>query len=271
MATISQRPVTPAHHNASVWPSWHENKPFALALLLVLAFLVVFLMAKTGQTLGITERLDQPVPYEHDITVDGVGTVVGVPDIATVSMSVTSKGTDVAAAQTANTSTTNALISAVEALGVSKDDMQTSDYSLYEDNVYDPDTGEVTSKGWVVSQTLTVKVRDTSKVSSVFDTAGKNGATNLSGPNFTIDDTSSLLKQARAEAIKDAAEKAAALAATLGVTLERVVGYNEYQDNGPIPYYAYDSIGGLSSKAPEVLAGTNEITLNVTVTYKLAE
>ncbi|NBS41505.1 DUF541 domain-containing protein, partial [bacterium] len=174
----------PAHHVSSVWPSWHENKPFALALLLVLSFLITFLMAKTGQTLGMTQRLDAPVPYEHDITVDGIGKVVGIPDIASVSMSVESKGADVATAQAANTGTTNALIAAVQALGVAKDDMKTSDYSVYQDNVYDPDTGEVTSKGWVVTQTLTVKVRDTAKVSTVFDTAGKNGATNLSGPNF---------------------------------------------------------------------------------------
>lgn len=268
---IPQKPAMPAHHASSVWPQWHENKPFALALLLVLAFLITFLMAKTGQTLGVTERLDQPTPYEHDITVDGIGKVVGIPDIASVSMSVESKGADVATAQAANTTTTNALIAAIQALGIPKEDMQTSDYSVYQDNVYDPDTGEVTLKGWVVTQSLAVKVRDTSKVSSVFDTAGKNGATNLSGPNFTIDDTSALLKQAREKAVADATQKAAALAATLGVKLDRVVGYSEYQGGGSMPYMAYDAMGALSSKMPDVLAGTNEISLTVTVTYKLAE
>lgn len=260
-----------SHHAVSVWPSWHENKPFALALLLTFSFLIVFLMARTSLALGEAARLDTPEPFEHQITIEGVGTATGTPDIAEVSMGIDSKGDTVAVAQLANTNAMNALIAAVAALGVSKDDIQTANYSVYENSEYNPETEAYEAKGWIVSQSLTVKVRDTSKISGVLDAGGQNGATNIYGPNFTIDDPSNLKDEARVEAIADATSKAAQLAATLGVRLERVVGYSEWSDTGyPTPYYAL-SERGVGGAMPEVLPGTSEVSLNVSVTYKLVD
>lgn len=255
----------------SLWPSWHENKPFALALLLTFAFLIVFLMARTTLALGEARRLDKPEPFEHQISVEGVGRVTGTPDIATVTLGVDTEGADVATAQAANSATVNALIATVVALGISTDDIQTANYSVYENTVWNSETEEYESQGWIVSQQVTVKVRDTSKISSVLDVAGKNGATSISGPNFTIDDTSNLKDPAREEAIADATDKAEALAKTLGVRLERVVGYSEWENTGPVPYYYSYAEMGMGGSSPDVLPGTDELTLNVSITYKLAE
>lgn len=256
----------------SLFPTWQDNKPLALALLLTFAFLIAFLMAKTSQTIAQTARISKPTPIEHQVTIDGTGKVTGVPDIASISMGIESKGDAVAAAQQANTDGMNALINRIMALGIAKDDLQTANYSVYQNTTYDPDTGVSTPAGWTVSQQLTVKVRDTSKISEVLDTAGKNGATNVSGPNFTIDDPSSLKAQAREKALADATEKAAALAKTLGLRLDGVIGYGEYVDNGPVPYFGgMMTDKSMSSVSPEILAGTNDVTLNVSVTYRLAE
>jgi len=258
--------------STSLFPTWQENKPLALALLLTFAFLIVFLMAKTSHTIAQTARLSTPTPVEHQITIDGTGKVTGVPDIASISMGIESKGDAVAAAQQANTDGMNALINRIVALGIAKDDLQTANYSVYQNTTYDPETGVSTPAGWTVSQQLTVKVRDTSKISAVLDTAGKNGATNVSGPNFTIDDPSSLRAQAREKALADATEKAAALAKALGLRLDSVVGYSEYVDNGPVPYFSGLMMDkSMTNAAPEILAGTNDVSLNVSVTYKLAE
>jgi len=266
---IQQNGKTPPH--VSLWPSWHENKPFALALLLTFAFLIAFLMSRTTLALGEAKRLDTPAPYEHQITVEGTATVTGIPDIATVTLGVESEGPDVATAQPLNAGTVNALIAKIVELGVSKDDIQTADYSVYENTVWNPDTETYDSLGWIVSQQVTVKVRDTSKISSVLDTAGTNGATSISGPDFTIDDTSNLKDQARAEAIADASDKAIELSKTLGVTFERVVGYAEWLNADSSPYYTFAEMGIGENLAPDVLPGSTELTLNVSVTYKLAE
>ncbi len=256
----------------SFFPTWQDNKPLALALLLAFAFLIVFLMAKTTQALVQTRRISTPTPIEYQITIEGAGKVTGVPDIASISMGIESKSDTVAAAQQANTDGMNALINRIAALGIAKDDMQTANYSVYQNTTYDPDTGVSAPAGWTVSQQLTVKVRDTAKISEVLDTAGKNGATNVSGPNFTIDDPSSLKAQAREKALADATEKAAALAKTLGLRLAGVVGYSEYQDNGPVPYFGAMAMDkSMTNAAPEILPGTNDVSLNVSVTYRIAE
>lgn len=255
----------------SVWPQWHENKPFALMLMLVLSFLAVFLMARTSLALRQTEQVGKPEPYEHQISVNGTATVTGVPVIATVTLGVESKGADVAAAQAVNSETTNALVASVVALGVAADDIQTSNYSAYEDMQWNPETETYDSVGWIVSQQVTVKVRDTSKLPDVLDAAGKNGSTSISGPNFTIDDTGHLEEQAREEAIADAEKKATALAASLGVRLERVVGYSEWTDASyPSAYYSFAEMGK-GGTSPDVYEGSDEVTLNVSVTYKLAD
>lgn len=256
----------------SFFPDWNENKPFALALLLTFAFLIMFLIAQTSKAIAETNRLAIPVPVEHQITVEGVGKVTGVPDIAEVGMGIESKGESVAVAQLANTDAMNGLINRIASLGIEKKDLKTANYSVYQNMTYNPETGESTQSGWTVSQSLSVKVRDTAKISAVLDTAGKNGATNVSGPNFTIDDPSSLKDAAREDAIADATQNAAALAKTLGLRLDGVIGYHEYQNVPPMPYYAsMDMMKSSESASPEILAGTSDISLNVSVTYRIKE
>ena len=68
------------------------------------------------------------------------------------------------------------------------------------------------------------------------------------------------------------ANEAAALAKALGLRLDSVVGYSEYVDNGPVPYFSGLMMDkSMTNAAPEILAGTNDVSLNVSVTYKLAE
>ena len=252
---------------SSIWPQWHENKPFALVLILIGSFLVVFLMAKVDKIQKETAQIG------NTITIDGQGSAIGKPDVATVTIGVDTKADDVAGAQEQNSTTSNALTEKIKALGISADDIQTSYYSVHENFVWNPDTEAPESQGWIVSQTLTVKVRDTSKVSALLAAAGQNGATNVYGPSFTIDDPSQLEVQAREEAVADAASKAAQLAATLGVKLGGVVGYSEYSGGS---LYSYESFSMADSAkayggAPGIEPGTNQIDLTVSITYRILE
>ncbi len=253
------------------WPTWRENKWFALLLGIVLVYTIVLLGAKINQTMLAAQQIGEPEPFEHTIVIDGTGTVTGTPDIATVSMGVESKGADVATAQAANTTAMNALIEKIKALGVASADLQTSNYSVYEDQTWNPDTGEYTSNGWIVSQQISVKIRDTAKISMVLDTAGKNGATNIYGPTFTIDDPTNLKAQARDEALADAKTRAEAIAKSLGVRLEQIVGYSEWSDDGLSFFDSVKELGGAGGSAPTIEAGSTDVTVNVSVTYKLAQ
>ena len=253
----------PTPNTRSFWPTWEENKPFALLLLILIVYMIAFLGTKM-------EAISKPEPYEHQISIEGEATVTASPDIATVTVAVDTTAEDVASAQASNSETMNTLLEKIKALGVAEDDIQTSYYNVYEATEWDGET--YVSKGWTVSNSVTVKIRDSALVSSVLDVAGQNGATSISGPSFELEDTSSLKERARVEAIADAQEKAVALSQALGVQLEAVVGYSEWTDSGdPYLYRSYDSSYGGSLASPEIETGSEELTLHVSVTYRLAE
>ena len=90
--------------------------------------------------------------------------------------------------------------------------------------------------GFEVTQTVSVKVRQTDEAGGIIAGVGERGATNISSLNFTIDDTDELTAEARAAAITDAQEKAQVLAKQLGVQIMRLANYSE-AGGGYQPYY----------------------------------
>jgi len=80
------------------------------------------------------------------------------------------------------------------------------------------------------------------------------------------------LRRARAAAIKDAKQKAGDLENELGVDLGKIVNFSENFGGVPGPiYYAKDMAYGMGGGdgGPAVSEGTNEITVNVSITYQI--
>ena len=80
-------------------------------------------------------------------------------------------------------------------------------------------------------------------------------------------------KQAREEALRQATEKAEALAKIANVKLGKLVSFSE---NGYVPSYsvyargvALDAGFGGAEAAPTVEPGSQEVQVNVTVTYEV--
>jgi uncharacterized protein YggE len=242
---------------------------------------IVFLATLTlGQLQGL-RYIGAGVPATNTIAVSGYGEAFGAADIATFSFSVVSEKPTVVAAQADATAKINAIIDYLKSAGIDQKDIQTTDYSVspqYDyvtqacpQGVYCPG-GKQVLRGYQVSQSTSVKVRDTSKAGDLLAGVGTKGATNVSGLNFTFDDPNKLQGDARGKAIADAKQKADALAKQLGVTLVRVVSFSE---NGTTPgpiYYAKDmavGMGGSAPAAPEISVGQNKVTSNVSVTYEI--
>src|SRR3989338_7855087 len=257
----------------SFWPRWSENKPFALVLIILLAYLGVLTLMKANFLFEQTVRLDRPEPREFTIAVEGEAEMKSTPDLATILMTVETKGDAVAGVQEENTTTMNKLIGEVKKLGVKDEDLQTASYNVRENKEGDGNAQRYVSFGWIVSQTLTVKMRDLAKVPSVVAIAGGNGVTDLNGPNFTIDDPTSLRDEARRRAIAQAHTKASELADALGGKLVRVIAFTENGNSKPpMPYYYAKSaemgMGG-GSPEPVTLPGSEEVNMRVSVTYLL--
>ena len=233
-------------------------------------FLIVFLITlianniKTFNRIGIADR--QP----NAITIEGTGKVTAAPNIAVTSVGLVTEKTDVAAAQTENSQKMKALVASLKKLGIADEDIKTAQYQIYPKYSYEEKKGS-TITGYSISQSLDVKIRDLSKISEVLAAAGAAGANQVSGIQFTIDEPKNLRAEARAQAVKDAQDKADKLANDLGVHLGRVIGFSESQGGSPVPYpmMAKDAVGSYAEAAPQIQAGTLDIQSNVSVTYEI--
>ncbi len=249
-----------------------------------LGVLALFLLAATLSQLKSYSYIGSGVAASNTITVNGIADVFAVPDTTTFSVTVQEEQKDVKTAQDNATKKGNAIIAYLKTQGIDEKDIQTTDYSVSPQydylqgvcttNSYCP-PGKQTLRGFQVSQTLTVKVRDAKKAGDLLSGVGSLGASSVSGLNFTIDNQDALEAQARDKAIKKADAKAQALADSLGVKIVRVVGFSE-NGNSPV-YYAKAEMstaadgrgGGSASPAPSIPTGQNKITSNVSVTYEI--
>lgn len=257
-------------------------------IVVVLIALALFLFVEAFSVLKSYRYIGSGVTATNTITVSGEGEVFAVPDTATFSVSVIERAKDVETAQTAATKKGNAIIAYLKEQGIEEKDIQTTDYNVSpqyeyqsascpraegsEEVVYCP-PGKSVLTGFEVSQTLTVKVRDTEKAGGLLSGVGSLGASSVSGLSFTVADEDLLQAQARDKAITDAKQKAESLAKSLGVSAVRVVGFSE---NGNYPYYyakaemsmAMDARGG-AAPSPALPVGQNKIISNVTITYEI--
>lgn len=215
------------------------------------------------------------------ISVQGTGTVFAVPDVARITFSVEETAASAEEAQDSAARIVNAAVDLLDDLGIEEKDIKTTSYTVYPEysrvqpcySEFCPEY-ERTITGYVASQRVEIKVHDTAAVGEVLTRLGSTGVSNLSGPNFSIDDPEALYAEARAAAIADARAQARTLASDLGVRLTRVVGFWENQG----PYYPYAEeraygLGGDSAVAtlavPEIPVGEDEITVTVNISYEI--
>lgn len=144
----------------------------------------------------------------------GSGSVTLAPDMASFSAGITTQDALVAPAQTANTTAMQAVIDALIAQGVAKEDIQTSSYSVYP--VYDYQTSAPTITGYEVSNTVTVIVRDLAKFPAMLDAAVEAGANNVYSLGFQSSQQTAAYDQALKAAAQDALRKALMIAQAIG-------------------------------------------------------
>ena len=120
---------------------------------------------------------------------------------------------------------------------------------------------------------LQVKVRDIDKAGEVIDDAVDAGGDLLQvqSISFTIDDTTALRSEARAEAVADAQAKAEELATLAGVDLGKPTYISE-SISTPYPQPYFDRGVGLAMEeaaVTEISAGELEVVVNVYMTYAI--
>ncbi len=260
-----------------------QKKRFFNSVLAVAVTLAIFLAVLTLNAIKEGSNIGRNFYPANVISVYGTGEVFAIPDTGSFSFSVVEEGKTVKEAQDKASKKINTTLDAVRALGVAEKDIKTTGYNSYPKYEYQQQTkacaeiycppGKQVLTGYEVSQTISVKVRNTADAGAVLTKVGDLGVSNISNLDFVIDDMDAVNAQARDKAILDAKEKAKVLAKALGVRLVRIVSFNE-GGGYPIPY----AMGGAMEKVmsadavsmpPQTPVGENEIISNVTITYEV--
>ena len=205
----------------------------------------------------------------RSMNISGTGEVSLVPDIARVNIGVHTEADLVADALNSNTAQANEISNALKSMGVEEKDVQTSNFNVYPANRYDPMTGEVTSTYFVVDNTVTVIIRDLSKLGEALTAVVNAGANNINGINFDVEDRDAAVAQAREQAIQNAKAKALEIADAAGVELGDLLSINVYGGSNYYPTYYDGKGGGYAEASVPVSAGTLTITMECNLTYEL--
>lgn len=260
-----------------------QKKKFIVTGVAVGVVLAAFLFVKTLEEMKNYGLIGKDIPPQTTISVSGEGKTTVIPDIATVSFSVITDAAVVSDAQENATKKMNAAIAAVRSFGVEEKDIKTTGYNIsprYEySKVIVPCTqwgcppGKQVLTGYEVSQNVSIKIRKIADAGKILSKLGETGVSDISGLTFSVDKEDAAKDDARGKAITDAKTKAEILAKQLGVSLVRIVNFSE-SGNYPIYYaktMAADGLGGSPQSAPipDIPAGENTITSNVTITYEI--
>ena len=255
-----------------------KMKTWLLVLIIIVSVFFAAKAIKEFKALGFVGKELSPLAT---IMVSGEGEVATKPDIASFSFTVEKESLNVAEAQSEAAKIINEILAELKKLGVAEKDVKTLGYNIYPRyeyfaggvsyEYYPPNGGKRGLAGYVVSQTIEVKVRKIADAGKILSSIGELGADNLSGLSFSIDKEEEFKAEARQEAIANAQSKAKTLAKDLGVTLVRITGFSESGIRGPIYYAKSMEVSGLGGGdvAPEVPSGENRIVSNVTLTYEI--
>jgi uncharacterized protein len=207
-------------------------------------------------------------------SVVGSGTVYAKADIANIEVGLkTATRKTAAEATTESTDKMNKITAELTKLGMADKDIKTSNYTLSPVYNWNNAKGQELV-GYEVTQTLTLKIRDLSKISDVIFKTTEQGANQVGNINFTIDDEFALKNQAREMAINKAKEKAMLIANQSGMKLGKVTSVYENADQVTSPVIYSNAkldmaVGGAPIATPNIQTGQNEIKVDVTLTYEV--
>ncbi len=208
------------------------------------------------------------------IVVTGTAEISVAPDICYMSFTVETKDKSAIKAYNENNEIMNKVNAAVKALGIEAKDLNTSEFSIIPQYYYDEKSSKNLFDGYLVHNTLNVKVRELSKVGKILDAAVNSGATMVQGVSFTVENPKKYNVELREQAIKAAYAKASQMATLTGLKLAKPISISEAEPNNYYQYYAQANVmssmyrdGGESS--PSIEAGEFKVTHTVYITYEV--
>lgn len=225
------------------------------------------MMAATVPTLAAAQSL--PPITGTRLEIAARGEVEATPDIALIEAGVVTQASDAASAMAQNAARIAQILGALAKAGITSRDIRTTMISLSPQYRYADNQPPVIT-GYQASNTLTIKFRDVARAGGILDILVKQGANQISGPNFMLDDPATAQDEARLAAIKLARTRADLYARAAGLKVRRIVSIVENDDNGAAPRPMPMMAGADMAVAKTVIMpGLQAMTVNVSVVFEL--
>ena len=228
----------------------------------------------------ITHWLEKYDPSEQIISVTGSATASSEPDTLIVVLGVESEAMTANESLSKNSNSLNSVISSLTSSGISKDDIQTSNFRIYPlyDSIKDSNGNyQQILTGYRVSNILSIQTEKIDSAGNIIDTAVSSGANRVDNVSFQLSDgkLQKISDDLISNAITDATQKAEKALVPLK---QKIVGVKSViiHDN-LMPYYdspmraSFDGMAmEASMKSAPIMFGDEEITTNVSVVFYIA-
>jgi uncharacterized protein len=218
-------------------------------------------------TAGAT-RADDPVAQ---IVVTGEGRVEARPDMATVSLGVTTEAETAVDAMQQNSTRMAEVLAQLREAGIEERDLQTSGLSLGPRWDYGSGTREPRLVGFTATNTLSVRVRDLEALGGILDRSVRDGANTFNGLTFGLIEPQPVMDEARRRAVADARRKAELYAEAAGVTLGPILMLTESGGMAPPQPIMRMAAAEMSDAAVPVAQGEVNLTASVSITWRLGD
>ena len=228
----------------------------------------------------IYEWLKKYDPSEQTISVSGSATASSNPDTLIIVLGVESEAKTANESLSQNSNSLNSVISSLSNSGISEDDVQTSNFSIYPlyDSIKDSDGNwQQILTGYRVSNILSIQTEKIDSAGDIIDAAVSSGANRVDNVSFQLSDAKlqQISDNLIADAINDATQKAEKALVPLK---QKIVGVKSViiHDN-VMPYYdspmraSFDGFAESSMKSAPIMSGDEEITTNVSVVFYISQ
>jgi len=200
----------------------------------------VLSLGLAGVSTALAQTADAPPPPAAGpsaggrVTVAGFGEIQAAPDVVSIVVEVVKNdGSPVDASADARKAM-NTVLAAARRVVPAAADLKTTRISINPE--YEWTDGKRNLRGYVASQSLEITLRELPRLDSLLEYLNKSSFTTLGNLNFSHSKSDSLTREARALAIRNAAENAKSLCAAAGRTCDELTGVRAGGVGGPGPF-----------------------------------
>ncbi|MEF9863576.1 MAG: SIMPL domain-containing protein [Christensenellaceae bacterium] len=212
----------------------------------------------TPQVIQLEQPKTEQETQDSTLTLSATQTVKVMPDVAYITIGVTTKGDSAESAQKENAKITQNFLNAVKAQGISDKDMQTANINVYQD--YDNE------KMYVMENSYKITIKNIDNVGAVIDAALGAGANSTYSLSFDVLDRDSVYMNALALAMESVGVKAKTVAAAGGYEIVRPLSITESSSGYSEMLYMQNEAAAADGASAPTPVSPQEIEISATVT-----